>query len=495
MTDLRPLQMAALVACAAAPVSASAQTLRERVDSQLENPVTAHALWGIAAADLDGTVRYTHNADQLFVPASNTKLVVAITAATLLPADFTVVTSVYGTGPIVHDTLAGDLVLYGRGDPTFSHRCYAVDTTAAGVCQHDPAAALQRLAGQLRDRGIRVVAGALVGDGSYFEATEVHPAWENYDLGWWYAAPVSGLGFNDNSLDVHELPGAAVGAAPVVTFSPDAGSFALDNRAVTGPAGAERTFDLFRSAAGYHYTAVGVLPLGAAERTEYAAVTDPDRYTALAFRNALRDSGIAVLGPVRSTTDSFSYAAARRTAPLAEVPSRPLADWLFAILNRSQNWFAEMLLKQLGRQCGDGGSWRAGLAVERRFLIDSVAIDSTEFSLQDGSGLASENLMTPRALVRLLTFARHRPAFALLARALPRAGEPGSLSHRFVGTPLAGRVLAKTGTIDAVNALSGYIERADGTVEVFAVLANNHNLASARVTAAIDSLVVRLAGH
>ncbi len=482
---------AAIVALAARP--SAAQSLATRLDRRLGDSVTAHAFWGVAVTDLDGRVLYARNADRLFVPASNAKLIVSSVAAALLPAALTVTTSVYATGPVVGDTVAGDLVLYGRGDPTFSDRCYARDTTAAGACQHDPALPLRRLAQQLRARGIRVVAGDLIGDGSYFEPRQVHPAWENYDLGWWYAAPVSGLGFNDNAVNVVEVPADSVGFPPPVTLRPDVGAFTLDNRAETGPPGAARSFDLFRSSDGSRYVATGVIPAGAAPRTEYAAVLDPDRYTALAFRRELDAAGIVVRGATRSTTDSFRDAAARREAPLAEVASRPVRDWLFPILDRSQNWFAEMLLKQLGRQVAGSGSWSAGLAVERRFLVDSIELDSTQFSLQDGSGLASEDLVTPLALARLLAWDRRQPWFPLLAAALPRAGAAGSLQYRFAGTVAAGRVLAKTGTITGVNTLSGYVERADGTVRVFSVMVNNHDLPGARVTAAIDSLVVELA--
>ncbi len=481
----------ALPLLAASPLGA--QSLRARLDRRLDDPVMAHALWGVAVTDVDGKVLYAHNAERLFVPASNTKLVVATTAAALLPPDFTVATSVYATGPVVADTVAGDLVLYGRGDPTFSDRCYGRDTTRAEVCQHDPAAPLRQLAQQLRARGIRIVAGDLVGDGSYFEARQVHPAWENYDLGWWYAAPVSGLGFNDNAVNVTELPADSVGREPIVALLPDVGAFDLDNRAVTGPAGAERTFDLFRSADGLDYVATGLLPAGAPLRTEYAAVLDPDRYTALAFRKELLAAGISVRGATRSTTDSFRYAEARHGTPLAQVESRPLRDWLYPILDRSQNWFAEMLLKQLGRQKGGAGSWSAGLAVERRFLVDSVELDSTQFSLQDGSGLASENLVTPMVFARLLAFARRRPWFPAFAAALPEAGQPGSLQYRFAGTPAAGRVVAKTGTITGVNTLSGYVEGVGGRVLVFSVMVNNHAQESAVITAAIDSIVVELA--
>src|SRR6476661_4777341 len=183
------------------------------------------------------------------------------------------------------------------------------------------------------------------------------------------------------------------------------------------------------------------------------------------------------------------YRQARTTAPLAEISSRPFREWVFPILNRSQNWFAEMVLKQLGRQFGRAGSWDEGLAVERRFLIDSVKVDSTEFRLQDGSGLSSGNLVSPLAFTRILRYIRTHPRAQTFLVGLPRSGNVGSLHSRFMGTPLAGRVRAKDGSIGGVNSLSGFIERRDGRIWTFSVQANHHTQAGRTALQAIDSVV------
>jgi D-alanyl-D-alanine carboxypeptidase/D-alanyl-D-alanine-endopeptidase (penicillin-binding protein 4) len=206
----------------------------------------------------------------------------------------------------------------------------------------------------------------------------------------------------------------------------------------------------------------------------------------------MADVGIAVTGTTRSTTDSTLHAELRTRAPLAEVASRPVRDWIFPILNTSQNWFAEMLLKQLGKQFGRGGSWPDGLDVERRFLIDSVRIDSTQISLSDASGLSSSNLMSPLAFTQMLRYMRRHPRYATFAAGLPLAGAAGSLKTRFVGTPLTGRVRAKTGSISRVNSLSGFIELDRGRVLTFSVQANHHAQPSRAILAAIDSVVVEM---
>jgi D-alanyl-D-alanine carboxypeptidase/D-alanyl-D-alanine-endopeptidase (penicillin-binding protein 4) len=151
-----------------------------------------------------------------------------------------------------------------------------------------------------------------------------------------------------------------------------------------------------------------------------------------------------------------------------------------------------MLLKQLGKQFGRGGSWPEGLEVERRFLIDSIRVDSTQISLSDASGLSSTNLVSPAAFTQILRFIRTHPRYSTFAAGLPQAGATGSLRTRFVGTPLAGRVRGKTGSISRVNTLSGYIELERGRFLTFSVQANHHTRPGREILGVIDSIVVEM---
>jgi D-alanyl-D-alanine carboxypeptidase/D-alanyl-D-alanine-endopeptidase (penicillin-binding protein 4) len=474
------------------PVPLGAQTLQQRLDARLDQPPFNRALWGVALVDENGLVLYGRNADRLFIPASNTKLVVAAVAAALLPPDWKVKTSVYGGGPVVEGVLQGDLVLYGRGDPTFSNRCYATDTMAAGVCDRDIFSKLRTLAEALRARGITAVSGDLVGDGSYFEPRIVHGGWETYDLNWWYAAPVTGLAFNDNSVDIKWAPGPRPGAPATISILPWLGDLTMENRSRTREAGGD-DIDFFRTPGTLALRAEGMVAQNSRGGTEYFAMPDPNLFTARALRQAMAEAGISVHGATRSTTDSMAYRHLRSGSPLAEVESRPLPDMIFPILNTSQNLFAEMMLKHLGRIFGKEGSWRDGLQVERRFLIDSVKIDSTQISLSDGSGLSSVNLVSPRAFTQLLRFMRAHPRWATFAAGLPQSGNTGSLRTRFKNTPIEGKVWAKTGSISRVHTLSGIIEPSRRRRLFFSVQANHHTLPGRQILAQIDSIVVEMA--
>ncbi len=455
--------------------------LERRLNCLLDTPPFDRALWGVAIANPRGRLVFERNADRLFVPASNTKLVVVAAAAALLPPDFRFRTSVYAAGPVDGGTVRGDLVLYGRGDPGLSPR---YDTTEL--------AGLGALADSLRARGITRVTGDVVGDASYFDSIATLPSWQAYDLNWWYAAPVTALAFNENSVDFLVDP-AAAGQPPAIRLQPDLGVVRFTNRARTVPTDSERTIDFFREPGTNVVWAQGDLPADAAPDTEFFAIHDAPAWAATAFRRALQARGIAVDGGLRTTFDSTAYAAARAAPPLAEHLSPPLPELLAPILQVSQNWFAEMVLKTLGRELEGEGSWPAGLDVERRFLIDSIGVDSTLFDLVDGSGLSTSNLVAPRAFVQLLVrMRRSQHAEAFLA-GFPIAGETGTLKGRFTDARLVGRVRAKTGSISRVNTLTGWLDLPRGRTWTFSIELNNHTGTNREALARIDAIVAELA--
>src|SRR6058998_2938666 len=491
---MRKLILASLTISAAASLQAQSRgSLQQRITRLLDQPPFDRATWNVYAQDDRGHVLFNRNGDHFSVPASNTKLVVAAAATVLLPADYRVRTSVYANGTVTDGVLNGDLILYGRGDPTWSQRCYSVDTLAAGACD-SLSTVTDAIADSIRARGIRRITGRLVGDGSYFEPTLTHYAWSAWDLNWWYAAPISGLGFHGNSVDFHIAPGDAVDRPPLITWSPDLGLIGFENRARTGPPDSNSTIEdnFYRAPGTWDIWAEGRVALGRAPWTVSVALPDPNLYAARALAFALQRKGVAIGGGAASTTDSLVYRAARAQPPLAEYRGRPLGDIVFPILSSSQNWFAEMLVKILGRELGGAGSWEAGLDVERRFLVDSVRIDSTAFALEDGSGLAAGNLVTPRAFVQLLGYMRRHPQRGPFLAALPRPGQPGTLLKRLVGTPFESRVLAKTGSIDRVNSLSGYIEQPNGRTITFSVQANARAVPYSQMLAQIDSVIVEI---
>ena len=475
----------ALLMAAGLPGPAAAQrvSLTRRLNALLDEPPFDRAIWGVAVANPSGRIVFARNADRLFIPASVTKILVASAAAALLPPDYRYRTSVYAAGLVDGGVVNGDLVLYGRGDPTLSGR---LDDSAS--------VAFDELADSLRARGIVRVSGDIVGDASYFDSILVHPTWAGYDLNWWYAAPVTALGFNENSVDFFITP-TTPGSPPAISFAPDLGVVQFTNHARTVLADSARTIDFYRAPGTNTIWAAGDVPADTRPWTEHVAVWDAPAWAATALRRSLENLGIAVDGRARTTYDSAEYAAARRDPPLAEHRSFALPDILRPLLESSQNWFADLLLKTLGREFRGVGSFAAGVAVERRFLIDVLAVDSTAFDVVDGSGLSTSDLATPRALVQILRAMRRRPppGADAFVRALPLGGHSGTLRHRFRDPPLAGRVRAKTGSIDRVNTLAGYLELDGARTWTFAIALNHHTAPNRDALRRIDAIVAELA--
>ena len=477
-----------IMAAGAPGLAAQHTALPRGVSEIIERAPHDRAPWGIAVSDATtGETLVSYNADRLFIPASNTKLVVAAAAAHYLDPDFRYTTTLETTGDIVDGVLRGDLVLRGTGDPTISGR-YADDMLDIPDALTD----------SLRTRGIRRIDGAVVADESHWDGDYVRPDWEVYDLLWWYAAPVSALGFNDNAIDFTIAPGPA-GAPATIMWRPQTDFFTFVNRTTTTPAGTRSTLDFTRVAGTDTIIAYGTIAADASRHTEYFAVDDPARYTGTVLREALERHGITVadrsVRVVRGRSPTSPEPVAGEIAPrrvLATHRSEPLPRLIAPVLQTSQNWFAEQMLKTIGRETAGDGSWSSGLDAERRFLIDVVGVDSTAFRLRDASGLSSGNLLTPAALVGILSYMQRTPRMAPAREALPvSGGRTGSLRLRL--EDLAGRVRGKTGSINNVDSLSGYLTADSGRTLIFAIVANNSGQPSSSMRPVLDDIVRVLA--
>lgn len=464
--------------------SAPARTrLAERIDAVLSRPAVSRVAWGIEVRDAaDGTVLYARDAARPMVPASNLKLIAVAAAAHHLDPDYRFRTSVYATGPVVDGVLQGDLVLYGRGDPMISARYFPTRTTV-----------FERMADSLRARGIRRVTGGVVADESWWDREYVREDWDPADRLWWYAAPVSALGFNDNSIDFRVLPGASAGTPARISAEPASAAYRLQNTTRTVASGGSYTIDFERGSGPGAVRAVGQVPLGAGADTESFAVDDAARWTGTVFREVLERGGIDVArDEVRVVSDPAASVSAG-SAALVEWRSPPLPQAIGPVLMKSQNWFAEALVKTMGREVRGRGSWEAGLALEREFLTRVVGIDSADFVLRDGSGLSDRNRVTPRALARLLEYVARTPRQAVVRERLPVSGaQEGSLRERL--TDLRGRVAAKTGYIGGVNSLSGFLAMPDGRELIFVVIGNGEASQADRIRA-IDDVVRAIAAE
>ncbi len=471
------------------PLAPAVAALGAEVDSALAGPDFERASWGIVVQSLDNAqVLYRRNAERLFLPASNLKLLTAAAALARLGADFRWTTTVLARGPRHGDTLAGDLVVVGRGDPTFS-------TDAMGDSS-DALRALRPFADSLRARGIHVVRGRVLGDASLFTDPPLGRGWAWDDLDADYSAPVGALQFNESVAWILATPGSVAGQPVALALQPSAAGLRLFSTATTAPADSTASRLAWSRAPFSDSVSVsGSLAAGHAPARLPVSVPDPARYFTAALTEALTDSGIAVRGDTAVAAPAAPAAPAAAVAPAETLfvwHSPPLAAVLPLFLKPSQNQIGETLLRTLGAEAGGAGTVDSGRSVVRSVLT-GFGVPPDAYVLADGSGLSRYDFIAPAALAQVLAALDQRPDFPTLYAALPIAGVDGTLATRLKGTAAAGNVHAKTGSLTDVRSLSGYVTDADGEHLLFVLLVNNFTVPQRVVEAAQDQIVVRLA--
>lgn len=527
-TPLPSAQQTPLPSPPSVPPPQTLDVLRTRISDILARPELAPAHFAVKIVSLEtGVTLFEENAGKLMMPASNMKLYTVAAALDRLGPDFRFATSIYAAEkPDAKGRIKGDLIVYGRGDPSFATRFAGGGDYFKGI---------DELAARVVAAGVKRIEGNLVGDESYFTGPALGAGWEWDDLQWYYGAPVSALTVNDNAVDLIVKPGERESATALVTTGPTflgfptvfggaadeqalahaQGPLAIVNRVVTGARGSRREITIERPLGQSYVEVSGSVPLGDAGDTLSVTVPRPALMFASMLRASLERQGVQIKGRTQ-TLDARQRELLRlpfdaaQFVELARRESPPFSEIAAQTLKPSQNLYTELILRTLGKQqppplptSGELGlqpaqpdrrtSAQLGSAVVRQFLREAGVRDIEHLSFVDGSGLARQDLISAEATVALLTYmSRHRYA-RVFSDALPVGGVDGTLRGRFKNPPAAGNLRAKTGTLANVSALSGYVTSAAGERIVFSIIVNHYTDERVPRTNFMDQIAALLA--
>ncbi len=454
------------------PEAAGARELESALRAIVAAGPLAAGRAGIVVSDVEtGQVLFARDPDVLLNPASNVKLVTSAAVLARLGPEFRFDTEFYVDAGPGDASAPRALYVKAKGDPSLlTERLWAI-------------------AGDLVHLGIRRV-GDVVIDESFFDGERIGPGFDQETGDKSYLAPTGAASLNWNTIAVHVGPGDRRGGKARVELEPASDLFDVDVRATTVAPGARRRLVVSSVAAGSRQRIVveGRIPQGSRQQVVWRRIDDPARYLGHSLRRLLEVRGVKFAGRVRPGTVPHGA----RLVHVAQ--SESLGEIVRRLNKTSNNFVAEQLVKTLGAQVkGAPGSWEKGVQVIEDFLAE-VGVPRGTYVMKNGSGLNDTNRFSARQLVTLLRAMWGRfPLHAEYVASLPVAGRDGTIRWRMEGSEAEGRLRAKTGTLENVTTLSGYVENAAHRTLAFAILVNDLPGRTSAAVRSVDALGAALA--
>jgi D-alanyl-D-alanine carboxypeptidase/D-alanyl-D-alanine-endopeptidase (penicillin-binding protein 4) len=433
------------------------------IDDIFNDPAFSNAHWGVVIQSLStGEYFYNRNENKNFMPASNLKLVTTALALLQLGPDYNYKTNLYLNGKIKNEEIKGDLILRGVGDPTITSRFYNGDALKV----------FNDWADSLVNMGIEVINGNIIADDDAFEEEALGNGWSWDDETYYYSAIPGGVCFNDNCIDLKIIPAKKVGQKAIIEVYPMTKYVTVLNNVVTVSDDSTTNIDFYRERNTNIIQVFGTIRKSENEVNESVSVNNPTKYTAQILKDVIESKGIKVKGQALDNDELGIVRDYQKLSPLFTQVSPPLREIVKVVNKISHNLYAEQLMKTIGYEKQKFGSFENGLKASEK-LLKQIGIDPENIQIVDGSGLSRLNLITPAQLNSLLRFMYRSRYFNDFYESLPIAGVDGTIANRMKDTRAMNNLRAKTGYINSVRSLSGYVTTTDGEMLTFVMIANN----------------------
>ena len=467
-----------------------AETLQQKIQAIAEGEVLGPALVGICARTGDGRTIADIGATDLLVPASNMKLISTGTALHALGGDYRYETRLGYDGTIIEGVLMGDLYIIGGGDPTIASK----DSIAPPV---EHTFALWEKA--LRENGINEIDGKVIGtSGDFFKGMTEEPSWMWNDIGTYYGAGATGLMFYENMQSFEVSAGAEPGAQISIRPSyPETPWMEFRYDCTTGKAGTGDHLYLYTSDLAPVAEVRGTFAVDRKPKRVDCSNKYPELTCAHHFTQWLREHGIGCTQ--EASDDRLKKASVPDSLTiLGNTKSPSLRRIAFETNHISNNLYAETLLRTLGKEFKAEGSYDSSYVAVRNVLKDLKVDTSKGISIQDGSGLSRQNLVSPDFFCRYLRAMMDSPCFEDFVSSLPSPGGNGTLAYNMKGysEETRSRIKAKSGSMNGVRCYSGYIIPREGCKDdtiVFSIMVNNCTAPTWKVRPLMDKIMGMLA--
>ena len=487
--------------------------LDQTIRNLTSDPVFSHAGVGICVMKGDGEILAEHNAEKMFLPASNMKLVSTGAALSALGPAYRFSTEIGHDGYMEDGILHGNLYIIGGADPmTGSKDSIATDLNTT----------FMQWKKAVQAAGIKEIRGHVIGDGRWLDGMSEEPTWLWNDIGTYYGSGVTGLMFYENMMSFSVAPGKSVGdPVDIEPFYPSCSWMSYRYDCTTGEKGTGDKLYMYTHDLAPVGEIRGTFGVDRGRKRVDCSNKYPEYTCAVYFKNFLEKNGIRCsagaadfklkkewLGAGRPTEERLDQKGdSLKIIGIFHSPA--LERIVFKINHESNNLLAETLLRTLGKEmrgssCYDSSYLALDDVLRRMHLNPSKGL-----KVQDGSGLSRQNLTSADFFCRFLGAMTDSPCFEEFLRSLPVPGENGSLSYNMKGYPesLRSRIRVKSGSMNGVRCYSGYILPAGFTlvpgkeipqeikdeIIIFSILTNNCISPAWQVRPMLDRLMGEIA--